>query len=218
MKSKKIKTLLFTICCFAFCFLSACSNFFLTVDTYISAYLNPTKKSTQIEQVVQVKEGEYLLYKKISNLKTEGEKLELNLYEQTVDLNLETDQEYFITESTEYYDNNVNYYQENSVWKTRVVETNVQLLEFNIKTKYLESYTLEEGLQKENICRLSIKNEYTKEVLGINEDVTDLNISITLKQNSVLKFVCLTYTLASGRSVVITESHSYDNVVVNLPV
>ena len=144
------------------------------------------------------------MIKVITNIK------EINSYE---------DDKLYNTSSNEFYvSDNILYYKEDGVWKTKNSDFDSSI-SVDIQKNYFKSYSSSKKDGKK-VFKGILKDEILKDFLGYEiNDAKNVTLNIETNSKKVLTFISLNYVSSNGNDVVISFKPNYSYVLdFNLPV
>ena len=215
----KIKTILSSVCLILIAFLCVGCSEGLKVDNFISAY-NSLNEAITINKTVSYNVGEDTLYnqKIISRSSIDG-KVVVSFYEYDKrfnEISIDNISKYKITTSQKYYyDNQIGeVVSDEVVWRAGLLEelTNEwgssTVTDFN--QNYLSDIVIDESTKT---LKANIKQEYYGDI--IQEEVTDLTLSIQIDNDNRLKLITYSY-VCNGINFNITFDVSFEAVEIDI--
>ena len=215
----KIKTILSSVCLILIAFLCVGCSEGLKVDNFISAY-NSLNEAITINKTVSYNVGEDTLYnqKIISRSSIDG-KVVVSFYEYDKrfnEISIGNISKYKITTSQKYYyDNQIGeVVSDEVVWRAGLLEELTNEWGSSTVATFDQNYLSDIVIDEETkTLTANIKQEYYDDI--IQEEVTDLTLSIQIDNDNRLKLITYSY-VCNGINFNITFDVSFEAVEIDI--
>ena len=219
MKTKKYKNLkiLLPIILIIFVVLVLTMCFVLPKPITEKTYFKSVENSNYTKQIQQtsIKEDNIILYEKNETVVFDKGKIYHKIEEKVLSSSNNEDYEELTLEF--YYDNNYIYYYHENEWKVENFNFKEKLQKYNFKNEYFSSINYDKEFENTGVLLAIVNDNNIQDILNKNVNYKNLNLIITI--NNLRKIEGLNFECQNSlnQNVIILNSYSYENEVVNLP-
>ena len=171
---------------------------------------------TKLVQNTLITENQITAYEKVETIIVQNHKIYHKIYEKRLSSSQDADYDEIVVEY--YYANDKMYYFEDNEWKITPFNFKDNLKTYELKDEYFVSYNFDKEVELVGKFTAAIKDENINDVFQSETNFKNAEINIVVDKDFKIQSCTVTANTQNDRDVLVENSFTYNQEVVELPV